>query len=152
MIQRTEGEKMILFCNATGNPVPTISWIINGFSLDTNNSSRMNLSYEGKQLTIKNVRRTDSALYRCVAENSLGNVTSYNTTLEVHCKLWVFLINKTWKFSCKTETVHLAFHAKASLGHKSFTNIRSYITPIRVSISLKSEGQSTIGSRWCSYT
>lgn len=78
---------MILFCNATGNPVPTISWIINGFSLDTNNSSRMNLSYEGKQLTIKNVRRTDSALYRCVAENSLGNVTSHNTTLEVHCKL-----------------------------------------------------------------
>ena len=47
----------------------------------------MNLSYEGKQLTIKNVRRTDSALYRCVAENSLGNVTSHNTTLEVHCKL-----------------------------------------------------------------
>ena len=78
---------MILFCNATGNPVPTISWIINGFSLDTNNSYRMNLSYEGKQLTIKNVRRTDSALYQCVAENSLGNVTSYNTTLEVHCKL-----------------------------------------------------------------
>ena len=94
MIQRTEGDKIILFCNATGNPVPTISWSINGFSLNTNNSSRMNFSYEGRQLTIKNVRRTDSALYRCVAENSLGNVTSHNTTLEVHCKLCVFLINE----------------------------------------------------------
>ena len=77
---------------------------------------------EGRQLTIKNVRRTDSALYRCVAENSLGNVTSHNTTLEVHCKLWVFLINEAWSFSSETETVHLAFRAKASLGHKSFSN------------------------------
>ena len=86
MIQRTEGGKMILFCNATGNPVPTISWTINGFSLDSSNSSRMNLSYEGKQITITNVNRTDSAVYRCVAKNSLGNVTSHGTTLGVHCK------------------------------------------------------------------
>ena len=77
---------MILFCNATGNPIPTISWTTSGFSLDTNNSSRIKLSYEGKQLTIKNVSRTDSAVYRCVAENSPGNVTSSGTTLEVHCK------------------------------------------------------------------
>ena len=77
---------MILFCNATGNPVPTISWTINGFSLDSSNSSRMNLSYEGKQITITNVNRTDSAVYRCVAKNSLGNVTSHGTTLGVHCK------------------------------------------------------------------
>ena len=77
---------MILFCKATGNPVPTISWTINGFSLDSSNISRMNLSYGGKQLTITNVNRTDSALYRCMAKNSLGSVVSHGTTLEVHCK------------------------------------------------------------------
>ena len=77
---------MTIFCEATGNPVPTISWTRNGYPVDTSNSSRMYLSYEGKQLTIKNVSKTDSAVYRCVAENSLGNVTSDGTTVEVHCK------------------------------------------------------------------
>ena len=46
----------------------------------------MDLSYEGKQLTIKNVNRGDNGVYRCVAENSLGNVTSNGTTLEVLCE------------------------------------------------------------------
>ena len=86
MIQRIEGEKLTIFCNATGNPLPTISWTIDGNSLDTSNSSGMDLSYEGKQLTIKSVNRGDNAVYRCVAENSLGNVTSNGTTLEVLCE------------------------------------------------------------------
>ena len=86
MIQGIEGDKLTIFCNATGNPLPTISWTIDGNSVDTSNSSRRNLSYEGKRLTVKNVNRGDNGVYRCVAENSLGNVTSHGTTLEVHCK------------------------------------------------------------------
>ena len=86
MIQRIEGDKFTVFCNATGNPVPTISWTIDGNSVDTSNSSSMNLSYEEKQLTVKNVSRGDNGVYRCVAENSLGNNTSHGTTLEVLCE------------------------------------------------------------------
>ena len=86
MIQRIEGEELTIFCNATGYPLPTISWTIDGNSLHTSNSSGMDLSYEGKQLTIKNVNRGDNGVYRCVAENSLGNVTSNGTTLEVLCE------------------------------------------------------------------
>ena len=86
MIQRMEGEKLTIFCNASGNPLPTISWTKDGNSVDTSNSSRRNLSYEGKQLTVTNVSREDNGVYRCVAENSLGNFTSHGTTLEVHCK------------------------------------------------------------------
>ena len=52
----------------------------------TSYGSRVNLSYEGKQLIVKNVRKGDNGVYRCVAEHSLGNVTSHGTTLEVHCK------------------------------------------------------------------
>ena len=86
VIQRMEGEKLTIFCNASGNPLPTISWTKDGNSVDTNNSSRRNLSCEGKQLTVKNVSRGDNGVYRCVAENSLGNVMSHGTTLEVPCK------------------------------------------------------------------
>ena len=88
-IAKTEGDKVILFCNATGNPVPTISWTINGSPEDTSNNSRISLSDDEKQLSITNVNRTDSGQYRCVAENSLGNDTSNAATLEVQCKLCV---------------------------------------------------------------
>ena len=77
---------MIIFCNATGTPATRISWTRNGHSVDTSNNSRMDLSHEGRQLSIKNVSKTDSAVYRCVVENSVENVTLYGTTLEVHCK------------------------------------------------------------------
>ena len=77
---------MTFFCNASGNPLPKITWTIDGNSVDTSNSSRMNLFYEGKRLTVKNVSRRNSGVYRCVAENSIGNVTSNGITLRIHCK------------------------------------------------------------------
>lgn len=86
LIQRIEGEKLTIFCNATGNPLPTTSWTKDGNSVCTSYGSRVNLSYEGKQLIVKNVSKGDNGVYRCVAENSLGNVTSHGTTLEVYCK------------------------------------------------------------------
>ena len=79
----TEGNNLILFCNATGNPVPTISWTKDGSLLSSN--SRFSLS-DDKRLTITNVNRTDSGEYRCVASNSLGNDTSSGATLNIQCK------------------------------------------------------------------
>lgn len=121
IIQRTEGDEATLFCITTGNPVPKISWTLNMVSLDTSNSSRMNLSYEGKQLIIRNVNRGDSGIYRCVAKNSLGNVSSYGTTLEVHYVPEVTMIGgpqqfavvgKTKKFICEYDSVPPVFEAQ----------------------------------------
>ena len=75
---------MTFTCNARGNPVPAISWTRNGSPLD--NSSRIGFSDGKKKLTITNVRRTDSEEYRCVAENSVGNVTSNAAKLDVQRK------------------------------------------------------------------
>ena len=74
---------MTLSCNATGNPVPTISWNRDGSPV--NKDGRISFSNEKKQLTIMNVSRIDSGEYRCVAENRVGNDTS-NATLNVQCK------------------------------------------------------------------
>ena len=74
---------MILSCNATGNPEPTITWTKNGTLIS--NNSRISSPQE-KQLTITNVNRTDSGEYRCVASNSLGNDTSSAATVNVLCK------------------------------------------------------------------
>ena len=81
----TEGDNVTLSCNASGNPVPSISWTRNGSLL---NSSVPRISFEAgnRQLTITNVNRADSGEYRCVADNSEGNDTSNATTLDVQCK------------------------------------------------------------------
>ena len=79
----TEGNNLTLFCNATGNPVPTISWTKDESPLSSN--SRISLS-DDERLTITNVNRTDSGEYRCVASNSLGNDTSSGATLNIQCK------------------------------------------------------------------
>ena len=83
-VTTTEGGNLTLSCNATGNPVPKISWTKDGSPISSN--SRISLSQDDKQLTITNVNRTDSGEYRCVADNSLGNDTSNAAKLYVQCK------------------------------------------------------------------
>ena len=75
---------MTLSCNATGNPVPTISWTKDGSPISSNSS--VSLSVDNKRLTITNVNRNDSGEYRCVAGNSVGNEISIAAKVDVQCK------------------------------------------------------------------
>ena len=78
---------MTFTCEATGKPVPTISWTRNGSPVDTNDkSTRISFTADKKQLTVLNVSRTDSGGYRCVASNSLGNDSSNAASLDVQCE------------------------------------------------------------------
>ena len=90
-VAKTEGDNLTLSCNATANPLPTISWTRGGSPVNTTNNSRISFSEDNKQLTITNVNRTDSGEYQCVANNSLGNDTSNVATLDVQCKYSIML-------------------------------------------------------------
>ena len=81
-----EGQNMTLFCNASGNPVPTISWTIHGHPVNTSHNPRISFSDDKKQLIITNVSRTDSGEYQCVARNRVGNDTSNASIVDVQCK------------------------------------------------------------------
>ena len=81
----TEGDNVTLSCNASGNPVPTISWTRDE-SLVSSGDQRISFEAGNRQLTITNVNRTDSGQYLCVADNSEGNDTSNAITLDVKCK------------------------------------------------------------------
>ena len=81
----TEGDNVTLSCNASGNPVPTISWTRDG-SLVSSGDQRISFEAGNRRLTITNVSRADSGEYRCLADNSEGNDTSNATTLDVQCK------------------------------------------------------------------
>ena len=96
-VMKTEGENVTLSCNATGNPAPTVSWTKDGSPIS--NNSRISLSGDNKQLTIRYVSRTDSGEYECVADNSLGNDTSNAATLDVKCKCDLSLV-------CRSLAVH----------------------------------------------
>ena len=76
---------MTFSCNASGNPVPTITWTRNG-SVLTSSVLRISFGAESREMTITIVNRTDRGEYRCVANNSVGNVTSNAATLHVQCK------------------------------------------------------------------
>ena len=90
-VTTTEGDNVTLSCDATGNPVPTISWTKDESPLSNNSS--INFSPDNKKLNITNVKRADSGEYQCVASNRVGNETSNAGKLDVQCKWLINLAN-----------------------------------------------------------
>ena len=79
-----EGDNVTLFCYATGHPKPSISWTIDGLTVNVTVHPRISFTADNKQLTVKNVTRTDSHhKYRCQANNSIGTIPSYAASLTV---------------------------------------------------------------------
>ena len=83
-IRTREGQNVTIYCNATGNPVRTISWYKNEYPIS--NGFRIILSPGYEQLTIRNVNRIDSGNYTCRGNNSVGADTSDASTINVQCK------------------------------------------------------------------
>ncbi|XP_047449285.1 roundabout homolog 2 isoform X11 [Mugil cephalus] len=70
----------LLKCQASGDPIPSISWLKDGVSL-LGKDPRMSLQEVGS-LQIKNIKLSDSGIYTCVATSSSGE-TSWSAFLEV---------------------------------------------------------------------
>ena len=79
-----QGSSVTFSSEANGVPEPKFSWTKDGSAVTAND--RIGLSADNKELSITNVKRTESGVYRCVATNRVGRVTSNAATLTVHCK------------------------------------------------------------------
>ena len=67
----TEGNGATLFCNATGNPPPSIAWTKQG---------RNTVLSTSDTLTLTNLRKGDNgAVYICKVQNNLGSKEAYAT-------------------------------------------------------------------------
>ena len=67
-----------LFCNATGNPQPLITWF--------KGLIRLGLpSFDGL-LIVRNISKSDAGIYKCIAINGIGYEADATSTVTVNCK------------------------------------------------------------------
>ncbi|KAK7926115.1 hypothetical protein WMY93_008425 [Mugilogobius chulae] len=74
-----EGNKLIVRCEATGNPAPTYRWFKDGNELQKSTTVRIKSNKKNSRVQISNAKLEDSGNYTCVVENSLGKDNSTGT-------------------------------------------------------------------------
>ena len=76
---RSPNTTIVLICNATGQPTPSLSWYFTPF-----NSSKETPLQGNETMFLMNATSTEqSGIYRCTASNSQGNVTSHGARVHV---------------------------------------------------------------------
>ena len=78
-VTTAEGRNTVVRCDASGIPPPKLMWKKRGSS-DV-------LSNETIFLGIKNISRSETGWYQCIATNGFGNPASQQVYINVHCKL-----------------------------------------------------------------
>uniref|UniRef100_A0A8C8SAW4 Neural cell adhesion molecule 1 n=1 Tax=Pelusios castaneus TaxID=367368 RepID=A0A8C8SAW4_9SAUR len=66
-------QSVTLVCDADGFPEPTMSWTKDGDLIERgDDEEKYDFNYDGSELTIKKVEKSDEAEYICIAENKAG--------------------------------------------------------------------------------
>ena len=85
----TAGQPFMLICNATGYPVPSIEWALNGMPYVIRNSTVTTITLtEGihsntSVITVINAITNDTGIYECVATNIVNTDTQdANVTIQ----------------------------------------------------------------------
>ena len=112
----TDGNNVTLSCNASGNPVPTITWTRNG-SVLTSSVPRISFGAESRELTITTINTADRGEYQCVANNSVGNDTSDAATIDVQGKN---KLSVCFSISTYSVWVHISFMVSVYVGPINF--------------------------------
>ncbi|XP_060586612.1 protein CEPU-1-like [Ruditapes philippinarum] len=73
-VEVMETETLTIYCNATGNPPPTVTWYKDGEKLP---------GFTGEKLVIDKALRNNSGLYRCEAKNGIDPSNSEIITVNV---------------------------------------------------------------------
>ena len=80
---RSPNTTIVLICNATGQPTPSIAWYFTPF-----NSSQKSLLPGNETMFLMNATsREQSGFYRCTASNSQGNATSHGSRVHIRDSL-----------------------------------------------------------------
>ena len=74
-----ETDDVTLFCNASANPNPGITWTFLGDSVEMK-------PVASETLLLRGVRRKQSGIYRCTAANNLKKTAMADVKVEINCK------------------------------------------------------------------
>ena len=88
----TEKDQITFTCNATGNPVPNITWTKDGKTVATGEK----LSFEA--------RRNHSGKYWCSADNGIGKTINTSVSFDVQCKFDNFCTLNAVAIDCSVLT------------------------------------------------
>ena len=97
-----EADTATFHCNATGNPMPKITWLKDGETVATGDT----LSFEAN--------RTHSGKYVCSAENGLEKVISASAYLDVQCKYLRIIFELCYYFNILLLLHELVYHYSAN--------------------------------------
>jgi len=86
---------MALFCEATGESKPNITW--NRVLEDGSNGEVL---HQGSTWDFPNISKTASGTYRCTAFNGFGNVASQVFKVNVTCKYFTYSKHCLWRKEC----------------------------------------------------
>ena len=97
-----EGNNRSITCIATGYPVPTVVWQNSDGSSVSNNrlvsgspvnmpTGVGNVTSVSVELMVIGAMRVDTGMYRCSANNSIGNDAVVNISLTILCKCLMYI-------------------------------------------------------------
>ncbi|KAL9964183.1 hypothetical protein ACROYT_G027778 [Oculina patagonica] len=104
-----EGSSSKLFCEASGNPTPNITW-----TKVLEDGSNSKVLHQGSVLNFPNVRRTASGVYRCEAHNGIGNPVSHKFILNVIYPAKIVKLASKLKVSAVQQSVSLHCQAEGN--------------------------------------
>ena len=84
-VRVTEGEEVVLECEVTGNPRPTVVWSRPDSPLPPGSQTSCPAN---SCLNIPSVSRADTGSYLCTADNGVGQPDSASSELVVQCKIF----------------------------------------------------------------
>lgn len=76
-----EGDRLVLNCEVSGYPRPSVYWMINGKDVRTDSA----VSVDGNRLVIRSIEKRHAGIVQCFAQNDIGEVNDSNL-LEVEPK------------------------------------------------------------------
>ena len=87
-IAKTQGMPIILDCNVTSLPLPTIYWFKNGILLNQNYMITLSTwkTFTTSRLTINNSSVNDQGIYRCNGTNAFGSTVADVANVTIYSK------------------------------------------------------------------
>ena len=105
----SEGETLVIECEAIGVPTPIIVWRLNWGHVGE--PPRVTTKSEDGQgsITIRNVKKEDEGAYTCEALNNKGSIFAQPDTILIVSRKYIIILPRTHSFHGTTEILQLIF-------------------------------------------